>query len=123
MTTPESGWEKAIQADILVNSNAVHRLYTKGARTILIQGQFSDDRFPLNRAFFDTNMVLRLKYRQAFAHFNERFLESMQSYSRNKPELRLLYFDMGNDYEAVLASPSSYGFSTVDVDALSDMGL
>jgi phospholipase/lecithinase/hemolysin len=120
---PEPMWEQGIIKDVQSNSNIVHRLYEKGARTVLIEGQFSDDQFPAYNDTYGTNTAYRLRYRHWSVRFNERFKEVMKSYSSSRPDLRLLFLDMQPKFEAVLANPADYGFSNADIDALEDPAL
>jgi hypothetical protein len=99
-------------SDIPVTSNTVHRLYTKGARTILVEGQFD---ITFHGSF--TNDL------EAMKPFNAEFIEAMRRYSQTKPDVRILFVDLLPKFEEVLASPAEYGFTKVNIDALDDNDL
>jgi len=120
-TDEESTWSQSIQSSILINSNAVSRLYTKGARTILIEGQFGDT--PGDVRSFGTNTALLARFHQTEARLNAGFLDAMNMFSQSRPELRLLFVDMFSKLDDVLANPTQYGFTKTTIDALHDPAL
>jgi len=118
ITTNESTWTQGIQSSILINSNAVNRLYAKGARTILIEGQFGET--PGDVRGFGTNTAQLSRYHQIGARLNAGFLDAMNTYSQTRPDLRLLFVDMFSKFDQVLANPAQYGFTKTTAGALED---
>jgi len=122
-TTNQSALEKAVQSDVLSNSNAVSRLYAKGARTILVESQFSADQFPRFLGSFGTNTALQLQDRHSVDPLNSGFVEAMRAFSESKPDVRIVFLDFFSKYEELLADPPRFGFSKKDIDALTDTAL
>jgi len=117
----EAAWEASLQQDVLVNSNSVHQLYSKGARTILIESQFTGGPGEITPDEL-TNFVF-------LAHsgtnddvpiFNGRVLQAVNTYAQTRADLRIVWLDMYPKLGDVEANPSKYGFTTSTIDALSD---
>jgi phospholipase/lecithinase/hemolysin len=121
--TNEVSWKQLVITAILNNSNAVNRLYTKGARTIVIQTQIDFSRFPASLQSFGANIVGLSKFSGYISLFNAGFGDAMTAYTQRKPDLRLLFVDMFSKLNDVLAHPSQYGFTKTDIDALGDPSL
>jgi phospholipase/lecithinase/hemolysin len=116
----ESTWSQSIQSSILINSNAVNRLYAKGARTILIEGQFGDT--PGDVRGFGTNTALLSRFHETEARLNTGFLDAMNTFSQTRPDLRLLFVDMFSKFDDVLAHPRTYGFTKATIEVVGDFG-
>ncbi len=113
--TNEVAWNKLIGTLIVNNSNAVDRLYAKGAKAIIYQTQTDDINSDLG-----TNSPIMSRY---LARFNAGFLDAMTSYVRTKPDLRLVSVDMFSRINDVLAKPAQYGFTKTNISALDDRSL
>ena len=118
--TNEVAWTQLIQTIISRNSNAVNRLYTKGARTIVTENLHDFSRLPGALLAFGTNSVGLSKLSEYMARFNEGFIAAMNAYSQTRPELRILSVDVFSKFNDVLANSAQYGFTKTTVDALGD---
>ncbi len=108
-------------ADISNTSNAVNRLYAKGARQIVIETHPDDlSKFPGYVGLFHTNTVLLAKYSEYTAGLNAAFINTMNTYSQTKPDLRIVFVDFFQKLNDVLANPAQYGFTQTIIDALHD---
>jgi thermolabile hemolysin len=121
--TNEVAWNQLIQTLISRNSNAVNRLYTKGARTIVTQNQLEYRGLPGVLRAFGTNSVGLSKLSEYIARFNAGFVEAMNAYSQSSPDLRILFVDLFSKFNDVLANPAQFGFTKTTVDALGDTNL
>lgn len=114
----EAQWNQIIKNDLSVNSNAIARLYGKGGREIIIQGQFPDylsDR----QSTTNTNLLSRLH--ENYIRFNAELEDAMKSYSEQHPDARITFVDVLTPLDAILADPARSGFTKATVDALSDL--
>jgi len=118
--TNEVSWKQLVHSAILNNSNAVNRLYTEGARTIVIQTEIDFSWFPASLQAFGTNRAGLSRLSEYISQFNAGFSDAMRAYIQTKPDLRLLFVDMFSKLNDVLAHPSQYGFTKTDIDALGD---
>jgi len=91
--TNETGWSRLIQTAILNNSNAVNRLYGKGARTIVLQVEKDFGKLPASIRSFGTNSAGLAKLTEYVARFNAAFLDAMKAYSQTRPDLRIVFVD------------------------------
>ena len=123
VTDPESTWTHTIQTDITINSNAIARLYSKGAREIIVESQFGEGEAPLTAGWYGTNTALFSRYHQTDARLNAGFMDAMNALSKSKPDLRLVFVDMFSKFDDVLADPIRYGFTKSNIDALDDPSL
>jgi hypothetical protein len=113
-----------IQTEIANHSNWVSRLYLKGARTILMQmyGQTTNAQ-PFIRSQIGTNSVLLSNAIAYIERYNTAAIDSINMYSRTRPDLRLLLFGWAPKRDQVLANPAQYGFTKTDISALDDPAL
>lgn len=118
-----TGWNTVIRNALNNNSNAVERLYAKGARTIVVQTLDDFSRHPaLVRDFgTDTNRVLA--FRTRVQTFNSELESALAQISQRKPDLRLVVADLYSDLNVVQDHYSDYGFTKVFPNALDDTNL
>jgi phospholipase/lecithinase/hemolysin len=127
--TNEVAGNQLLQTTLLANSNSVNRLYTKGARSILIPldyymmvgGPFGVE--PVFLSSFGTNRALDLKMIEYYARFNAAFVASMNAYSETRPDVRIQYVDNGSRIGNVLSDTVAYGFTVDTIDAIHDPAL
>jgi phospholipase/lecithinase/hemolysin len=112
-----------LQAAVLNNSNSVNRLYTKGARAILIQVDFVESKALGNVVQFGTKTALLSKYGEYITRFNIARFDALNTFSKTKPDLRLLLVDMSSRFDDVLTNSAQYGFTKTDIGALEDTTL
>ena len=118
--TNEVAGNRLIQTSISNYSNSVNRLYAKGARIILFQGEFGT---PVRASDFGTNSGLFPKAIEFFARFDSGLIDTIKTYSQTRPDLRLLIVDEFQNYNDVLAHPAQYGFTEAIIPALDDPAL
>jgi len=122
--TNETGWSRLIQTAILNNSNAVNRLYGKGARAIVLQVEKDFGKLPASIRSFGTNSAGLAKLTEYVARFNAAFLDAMNAYSQTRPDLRIVSVDgVFSKLNGVLSNPAQYGFTKTNIDALDDISL
>jgi phospholipase/lecithinase/hemolysin len=121
--TNEVAWNQLIQTIISSNSNAVNRLYTKGARAIVIQNQVDYRGLPGALLAFGTNSVGLSKLSEYIARFNAGFIDAMNAYSQTRPDLRIVSVDMFSKVNDVLGHPDKFDVAETKIDALGDMNL
>jgi phospholipase/lecithinase/hemolysin len=121
--TDNAGWERVIETALNNNSNAVEKLYTKGARTIVVQNLDDFSRHPaLIRDFgTDTNRVQA--FRTRVQAFNSRLVSALGQISQAKPDVRILVVDMYSNLNAVESNPTNYGFTKAFPNAWDDTSL
>jgi len=100
--TNEVAGNRLLRTNISIYSNSVHRLYTKGARIILLQGKFGA---PVVASDFGTNSDLFSKAIEFFARFEAGLADTVKTYNQTRPDLRLLMVDEFQKYSDVLANP------------------
>ena len=118
--TNEVAGNRLIQTSISNYSNSVNRLYAKGARIILFQGEYGT---PVRASDFGTNSALFPKAIEFFARFDSGLIDTIKTYSQTRPDLRLLVVDEFQKYSDVLANPAQYGFTEAIIPALDDPAL
>jgi len=121
--TNEVAGTQLFQATLLNNSNSISRLYAKGARTILVEQEFDWSRHPLQIAAWPGDLALLPKYGEYLASFNTALVDMLTTYSKSRPDLRILYVDMWSEFNKVLSNPAQFGFTVVNIDALHDPAL
>jgi phospholipase/lecithinase/hemolysin len=122
--TNQAALDQLLQASILINSNSVNRLYTKGAKVILFQHGIGDI---YDFSGLTTNPVLNnvcLSNASDYsARFKVQFSNTMAGYTAARPDLRLLFFDGAPKWNEILNDPVRFGFTNTTVSALSDTNL
>jgi len=121
--TNETGWSRLIQTAILNNSNAVNRLYSNGARAIVLQAQMDLSKFPESIRSFGTNSAGLSKLSEYVADFNSAFIDVMDTYSQTRSDLRIVFVDVFSKLNEVIANPGQYDFTKTTIDALDDTSL
>lgn len=121
--TNEVAWNQLIQKLISSNSNAVNRLYAKGAREIVFQNQVDYRGLPGVVSAFGTDVVGLSKLSDYITRFNLGFSHTMSTFSLSKPDLRIISVDMYSKLNDVLTNPAEYGFTKTTIGALEDATL
>jgi phospholipase/lecithinase/hemolysin len=121
--TNEVAWNQLIQTGILDNSNAVNRLYTKGARAIVAQSEIDFSGSPAALTAFGSDTAGLSKFGEYCARYNSGFSNAVNAFSQTKPDLRIVWVDMFSKLNDVLANPTQYGFTKTTTDALDDPAL
>jgi phospholipase/lecithinase/hemolysin len=121
--TNETAWHQIIQTGIVNNSNAVSRLYTKGARSLVIQSEIDLSGAPRALKDFGTNTAALAKVSEYSAAYNTGFRTAMISFSQTKPEVRMVWVDMFSKLNDAVANPAQYGFTKSTIDAIDDPAL
>ena len=121
--TNQTKWDRMIQTGVLQNSNAVERLYAKGARTILAQGELEFSKSPSEVSAFggDTNALSKLH--EYLAKSNTGFSNSVLALSRRLPDLRVIWMDLFSKFDEVRMNPAQYGLTKTTIAALDDPSL
>jgi phospholipase/lecithinase/hemolysin len=113
-----------LQATVLNNSNALNRLYEKGAREILIEyGTEWPTNAPWTLQLFGTNTALVAAYNEYVKGADAAFIDVMNAFGRARPDLRILSFNVMSNVIDVMADPAPYGFTQTSLDALYDPSL
>jgi len=126
--TNEAAGNRLLQTTLLNISNSVNRLYTKGARAIFVQWSSAGTWVSaLARESFlsllGTNTALLTKNNEYEARFSAGFLDTINSYSQTRPDLRILLLNVFSKINNVLANPVQYGFTKTTISALDDQAL
>jgi len=121
--TNELAWTQLIQTIISSNSNAVNRLYLKGARAIVIQTLDDFSKEPDALRAFGTNSAALAKLSEYITRCNAGIIGTMNTFGLTKPDLRILTLDILPKFNDVLSNPVQYGFTKTDIDALADTSL
>jgi hypothetical protein len=113
-----------LQATVLNNSNALYRLYEKGAREILIEyGTEWPTNAPWTLQFFGTNSALVAAYNKYVKGADTAFIDVVNAFSRARPDVRIMSLEVMSHVIEVMADPAPYGFTETTIDALSDLSL
>jgi phospholipase/lecithinase/hemolysin len=115
--------DQLIQTTVSINSNSVNRLYSKGARTILIEFDPDWSKDFADIAQWAQYSALLPHYGEFQARYNAAFTNAMSLYSHARPDLRILYVDTFTEINNVLSNPARYGFTVYNIDALDDPAL
>jgi phospholipase/lecithinase/hemolysin len=121
--TNESPWAQVIQTGVVENSNAVTRLYAKGARTIVAQSEIDLSGAPGALSAFANDLSGLSKFGEYCARYNTGFSNAVIAFGQSKPDLRIIWVDLFSKLENVIANPAQYGFTKTAVDALDDTAL
>jgi hypothetical protein len=121
--TNETAWDGIIRTAVSNNSNAVHGLYLAGARTIVVKLQQDFTKFPLAIQAFRNNPAGLAKWREYIVRGNLALQETLATYMKSHPDLRIIIVDVFSKIDELVADPAAYGFTKTTVDALSDPAL
>ena len=112
-------WNGVLQTMIQNTSNMVQRLYTNGARAVLLQN--------LNATNFSDVAALGLHDAGVLdgyvRRFNADLVVTIKALHRTHPDLRLYLVDVYTKLEEVVAHPDQFGFTKTTIDALGDTNL
>jgi hypothetical protein len=116
--------DQLLQATVLNNSNALYRLYEKGAREILIEyGTEWPTNAPWTLGLFGTNSALVAAYNKYVKGADAAFIDIINPFSRARPDVRVMSLNMMSNVIEVMANPGQYGFTETTIDALYDPSL
>ena len=124
--TNRAAWDSIIQSQMLSSSNLVHALYLRGARQIVLHEVFDLSKLPLKFpeiAYFGTNAAGLASYSEFKRRCNEAFREVTKTFSRTRPDLRIVWVDIFAKLNDVLANPAEFGFTETTIGALDDAAL
>ncbi len=127
--TNEAAGNRLLQTTLLNISNSVNRLYIKGARAIFIEWSSAGtwvSAGPHRESYLSllgTNSALLTKNNEYEARFSAGFLDTINSYSQTRPDLRILLLNVFSKINNVLANPVQYGFTKTTISALDDQAL
>jgi phospholipase/lecithinase/hemolysin len=121
--TNQVAGDQLLQTEVGSYSNAVNRLYLKGARTVLVEigGDASPNPPQLLKDYDDP--VLQAKLGEYIGRYHAGLYQAFDLLSRSRPDLRILSYENATKMEDVLAHVSEYGFTVWSVDALDDPAL
>jgi phospholipase/lecithinase/hemolysin len=121
--TNSFAWNSLIQRIVRNASNAVERLYGKGARSIVIQNAWDLGLTPAVIQHFGTNQLRFALLRERTVKFNSDLAVSLRQLQRAKGDLRLFIYDAFAQLDEVYHNPEAYGFTKVFPSALGDEAL
>ena len=121
--TNEVAWNQVIETGILDNSNAVSRLYARGARAVVVQSEIDGSKFPTAISSFGNDTAGLANIGEYCTLYNLGFSNAVNAFSQTKPDLRIVWVDLYTKLNDVIADPAQYGFTQTTVDALDDPGL
>jgi phospholipase/lecithinase/hemolysin len=116
-------WNQVIQSGVLNNSNAVQRLYAKGARTIVIQSEIDIGKAPAVLSQLGNDTLRLSKVSEYCTRYNLGFFDAVTAYAKTRTDLRIVWVDLFSKINDVVANPPQYGFTKTIVDALDDPAL
>lgn len=101
-------------------SNAVVRLYDKGARSVVVPNVFDRSREPWAITSFGPNSTNQLLFRQRITQFNAALAVALDNIDQARPDLRLYTLDMQFKIDDLHANAASYGFTKTFPGAIDD---
>jgi phospholipase/lecithinase/hemolysin len=124
--TNKAAGDLLLQTTISNISNSVDRLYSKGARAILIEWSSANWVSTIRRDEYLSllgaiaNGALLSNDSDYVSRFDAGFLETKNRFSQTKPDLRILLLDVWPRISQVRANPAQYGFTVTTIGALDD---
>jgi len=112
-------WNQLVQTMIRNNSNAVYRLYSKGARAMIFENQNGTNDTDIAALGTGGAQLLEGYLEQ----LNAGFATAMGSFARTHPDVRFLTVDMFTKFNGFFQNPAAYGFTKTTVSVLSDTNL
>jgi phospholipase/lecithinase/hemolysin len=123
-STNQALGDQMLNASVLNNSNALNRLYAKGAREILVEiGTEWPANAPWTLGLMGTNSVAVSNYNNYVTRADQAFIGVMNAYGRARPDLRIQSLDVMARVIEIMADPAPYGFTETSLDALYDPSL
>jgi phospholipase/lecithinase/hemolysin len=121
--TNDAIWNTRIQTRTATLSNAVIRLYAKGARAIVVPNVFDRAHDPEFIALWQNDPASQTKYSALIDHFNSAWAAALAAIDNAKPDLQLFIVDFHSKFDDVVKRFADYGFSKATPDALDDPAL
>jgi len=118
--TNQIAWNLLIRSALSNNSNAINRLYLRGAREILIENIFDYSQLPISVSTFGKNTGALAAFSDYCAQFNASLVDLIQHFHETNADLRIIYVDIFSKLRDVIANPTRYNFTKTTVDALDD---
>ena len=112
-------WNQLLQTMIQNTSNMVHRLYTNGARAMLLQNINGTNASDVVALGLHDAGILEGHIRR----FNADLVVMMEALHRIHSDLRLYLVDVYSKLDDVLGHPDQFGFTETKIDALGDTNL
>jgi len=116
-------WQSRIGSWVGNISNAVVRLYGKGARSIAVPNSFDRSREPWFITLFGSNSANQLLFRQRISEFNAALAGALENIDRARPDLRLYTLNMQSKWDELHTNATTYGFTKTFPSALDDPSL
>ncbi len=104
-------WRNRIRSWVGSISNAVERLYAKGARSIVVPNVPDKSREPWAVAAFGSNSMNQLLLRQRIAEFNAALTGTLEKVDHARPDLRLYILNMQSKLDDLVTNFVTYGFT------------
>ncbi len=116
-------WNSRIRSWAGSISNAVVRLYGKGARSILVPNVFDRTRNPWWITEIVSHDANELLFRQRIYAFNAALAVALDNIDQAKPDLRLYTLNMQSKLDELQTNATAYGFTKTFPGALDDPSL
>jgi phospholipase/lecithinase/hemolysin len=116
-------WNVRIRTRVNTLSNALVKLYIKGARSILVPNVFDRSHDPAFIALWRNDSVSREHYPERIDSFNTAWADALGAIDANFPDLRLYTFDFHTKFNELVAGFATAGFTKADPDVLDDPAL
>lgn len=121
--TSDAVWNSRIRSWVGNISNAVVRLYDKGARNIVVPNVFDRSREPWFIRDFGANSTNQLLFRQRITAFNVALALAIENIGQAKPDLRLYTLNMQSKLDELITNAVAYGFTKTFPGAIDDPSL
>jgi hypothetical protein len=109
--TSDGVWNSRIRPWVGNISNAVVRLYGKGARSIVVPNVFDRSRDPWFVRDFGANSTDQLMFRKRITAFNAALAMAIENIEQAKPDLRLYKLNTQAKVDDFHTNAASYGFT------------
>jgi phospholipase/lecithinase/hemolysin len=116
-------WNTRIGSRVSTLSNAVVKLYGKGARTILIPNVFDRSHDPEFVALWQKDNVSRDAYSERIRSFISAWAAALETIDSQAADLRLIRIDFHSAFDELATNFAAYAFTKAYPDALDDSAL
>ena len=113
-------WNGRIRTRVNTISNAVTKLYAKGARTIVVPNVFDRSHDPDFITLWKNDSTSQMLYSERINSFNSALAVALGAIDNAKPDLRLLTFDFHSKFDELTTNFALYGFTKANPNALND---
>lgn len=121
--TNDTLWASTIHNWVGLATNAVLRLYAKGARSILVQNCVDPNRMPTRISGVGTDVSKQVKLSERVTSFNAALAREIKSISESRSDLRIFLIDLQRGLDDLANHSAQYGFTHAIPDALTDRTL